>query len=268
MTGFAMVSYSGISMQYEPRPAAPRMLFNFYWFPNAFGWECPSCPAHIQHGWFVELGGVIYAGPRPAFDPVEYMQQAADDMKMPSAIYGCVPSKTGDHRPVLDKCESSFFTTLAKKKICPFPQGTDEVMEAMDEHDRDLVRLRLYLTASIFLTITAVYDLWCSKAFIAYLNTIEKDLPDGLFMTARLGKPFLLISWGNVTLLVLATAMIYNRWKMGENGFSRDGEISLDGVGGAETEPLTSGAGHEDFAPQYFDSDDADDVLPGPDRTG
>lgn len=304
-------------MQYEPRPAAPRMLFNFYWFSNAFGWECPSCPAHIQHGWFVELGGVIYAGPMPTFDPVKYMRQAAEDMKMPTTIYGCLPGKTEDHRPVLDKCESSFFTALAEKyesrfrlraawlrfawylvtlfhgimvllseywiaykphlmrckcrlacfkKFCSFPRGTDEEIEAMDDHDWDRVRLRAYAKACVFLAITAIYDLWCSKAFISYLNTVQKDLPDDLSMNARLGTPFLLISWGNVALLTLATAMVYNRWKMGQQYFVQGGEISLDGVEGFEREPLAVEADRRDLASEYSDSGDEDAVLPGPGR--
>ncbi|WQF77303.1 hypothetical protein CDEST_02317 [Colletotrichum destructivum] len=110
MTDLAMVSYRGIPFSGLRGHDGPVMLFDFYWFPNAFGWECPYCPAHIQNGWYVHLGGVIYAGPRISFDPVAYMRQAADDMQMPNVIYDCVPlnGKVGH-----EKCDNSFFQAFA-----------------------------------------------------------------------------------------------------------------------------------------------------------
>ncbi|KAK6227587.1 hypothetical protein QIS74_01142 [Colletotrichum tabaci] len=110
MTDLAMVSYRGIPFSGLRGHDGPVMLFDFYWFPNAFGWECPYCPPHIQNGWYVHLGGVIYAGPRISFDPVAYMRQAADDMQMPNVIYDCVPlnGKVGH-----EKCDNSFFQAFA-----------------------------------------------------------------------------------------------------------------------------------------------------------
>ncbi|WYZ35228.1 hypothetical protein EsH8_I_001504 [Colletotrichum jinshuiense] len=309
MTDLSMVSYRGIPLESLHGTDGPVMMFNFYWFPNAFGWECPSCPAHIQNGWYVHLGGVSYVGPRRSFDPVAYMRQAAQDMKMPTSIYDCIPF---DGKIGHEKCSNYFFDALRatyatryilkigwgrfmwymlslfyglaalwgefciknsphrmkcscrwqwQRMFCAQPKGTNEEIEALNEHAWDRMRLWAYSKAFVFFLVPAAYDLWCSREFINYLNTVEKEFPGGQSMNASLGRPFLFLSWTNVLMSGAASFLIYKKWQLTRTSGNWDERRSLEDLRVSETESL-AGRGEEGDDYQWADGENEDDVLP------
>jgi len=67
----------------------PDFYFRLHWFPSAFAWECPNCPAAIQDASGLSaLAGTI-RGPFGTFDPAALMRQIAHDNGLSDTHWDC-----------------------------------------------------------------------------------------------------------------------------------------------------------------------------------
>lgn len=111
-------------------------------------------------------------------------------------------------RPRYLRCRCRFHFL---KRFCPLPKTADEA-EKMDGHAWDRVRLWYYHVLVWYFALAVGHHMVTAAFFISSLGYLERQLPTGMSLRAKMDSPFLVIAWGNVAVTLVAFVCVLVRW--------------------------------------------------------
>ncbi|KEY69828.1 hypothetical protein S7711_08611 [Stachybotrys chartarum IBT 7711] len=245
LKSLAPVSLNGIL----PNDNATDFLVHLRWFGTNFAWEYPTAPDGVPSSGFtphsytnvnvrrdfgviaaaIDLPSESYDCPTPGprvqtcsnvfFEACRSYMFSSPMSSQPSLpfIINCLTFVLAitvlfqewaiKYKPYWMKCRC-----LILKKWCPCPNGTQEEIEALEEHAWDKVRLSYWALLMLWFKLSAVGGNALNRLFVMHVSYIDERLPEGLSVDPKIGPAYEVVSWGSLVFGFLSFVFILAKW--------------------------------------------------------